>query len=67
MLSLSRKRNESIVIGSGPDAVTVTVLQVERGKVRLGIDAPQHVLVDRKEVRDSRDAEREAAPCPRSH
>jgi carbon storage regulator len=47
MLVLSRKRNESIVIG---DDIEVSVLSVAGEKVRLGIDAPRDIPVFRKEV-----------------
>lgn len=48
MLVLSRHVNESIQIG---DEVTVTVIEIRGDKVRLGIDAPTEVAVDRTEVR----------------
>jgi len=47
MLVLSRKENESIVIG---DDVFVVVVQIRRDKVRLGIEAPKEVTVHRREV-----------------
>lgn len=47
MLVLSRKKNEQIVIG---DRIFVTLVEVKRGHVRLGIDAPKDVPVHRKEV-----------------
>jgi carbon storage regulator len=47
MLVLTRKRNESIVIG---DDIEVSVLSVAGEKVRLGIDAPRDIPVFRKEV-----------------
>lgn len=49
MLVLSRTRDESIVIGDG---VTVTIVDIRGDKVRLGIDAPKHVPVHRREVKD---------------
>jgi carbon storage regulator len=48
MLILSRRPNESLVIGS---EVTLTVLGIKGNQVRLGIDAPRDVVVDRAEVR----------------
>ena len=60
MLVLTRKTNQSIMIG---DDIEVTVLAVSRDKIRLGIAAPRDVPVFRKEVylsiqeRDSADAE----------
>lgn len=47
MLVLSRKRNESIVIG---DNVVVTLIDIRGDKIRLGIEAPQDIPVHRKEV-----------------
>ena len=47
MLVLTRKTNQSIMIG---DDVEVTVLAVSRDKIRLGIAAPKDVPVYRKEV-----------------
>ena len=48
MLVLSRKANQGVWIG---DSVFVTVLRIERGRVKLGIEAPADVAVDRAEVR----------------
>ncbi|MCH2128481.1 MAG: carbon storage regulator CsrA [Pirellulaceae bacterium] len=47
MLVLSRHRDESIMIG---DDVVVTIVDIRGDKVRLGIDAPQHIPVHRQEV-----------------
>jgi carbon storage regulator len=47
MLVLSRKRNETLVIGNG---ITVTVLAVDGDRVKLGIVAPSEVPVHREEV-----------------
>jgi carbon storage regulator len=49
MLVLSRKVGEVITVGS---SVTVTVLGLDRGIVRLGIDAPKSIPVHRKEIHD---------------
>lgn len=48
MLVLSRKSGEGVVIG---DCVRVVVVEVRGDKVRLGIEAPPEVEVDREEVR----------------
>ncbi len=59
MLILSRRLNESIVIG---DEVVVTVLEVRGDQVRLGIRAPRHVTVHREEVqREIMEQNRQAA------
>ncbi len=47
MLVLTRKSNQSIMIG---DEIEVSVLSVMGEKVRIGIQAPQHVPVFRKEI-----------------
>lgn len=49
MLVLTRKVNQSIIIG---DDVEVVVLEVRGEQVRLGIKAPKTVAVHRKEVYD---------------
>ena len=47
MLVLTRKTNQSIMIG---DDIEVTVLAVARDKIRLGITAPREIPVYRREV-----------------
>lgn len=49
MLTLTRKPGERIVIGNDID---ITIVEVSRGKVRIGIDAPRGMPVHRGEVRD---------------
>jgi len=58
MLVLTRKTNQSIMIG---DEVEVSVLAVSRDKIRLGISAPGEIPVFRKEVYLSIQEERMAA------
>ena len=47
MLILSRKINESFVINNN---IVVTIVEVNRGKVRIGIEAPSDIPVHRKEI-----------------
>ena len=47
MLVLTRKSNQSIMIG---DEIEVSVLSIAGEKVRIGIQAPRDVPVFRKEV-----------------
>mgnify|MGYP001362814979 FL=1 len=47
MLVLSRRRDESIMIGK---EITITIVDVRGDKVRLGIDAPPSISVHREEV-----------------
>jgi carbon storage regulator len=50
MLVLSRKKNESIMIG---DDITLVVVEIRGDKVRLGIEAPAEIPVHRREVYDA--------------
>lgn len=50
MLCLSLHRSQSIVIDGH---IVVTVVEIRGDKVRLGIDAPKDVSVNRKEVEDA--------------
>lgn len=56
MLLLTRRVTEKICIG---DDIVVTVLAINGKQVRLGIDAPKNVAVDREEVRERKLAERQ--------
>lgn len=47
MLVLSRKTKEGIVIGKD---IYITILSIERGRVKIGISAPSDVKVDRAEL-----------------
>jgi len=47
MLILTRKTGETITIG---DNIQIQVLSVKGGQVRIGIDAPREVLVNREEI-----------------
>lgn len=49
MLVLSRKRDESIMIG---DDIQIVIVDIRGDVVRLGINAPRHTSVHRKEVHD---------------
>ncbi len=47
MLILNRKPGESIIID---DKIEVTILEVQDGRVKLGIEAPKSISILRKEV-----------------
>ncbi len=51
MLVLSRKKQQSILIG---DDIEVTVLEVNGSRVQLGISAPREVIVRRSELLESK-------------
>lgn len=59
MLVLIREVDEGLKIG---DEITVTVLEVQGGSVRLGIAAPKEVLVLRKELQARRTLPPESDP-----
>jgi carbon storage regulator len=47
MLVLSRKLGERICIGEN---IFITVVDIDRGKIRLGIDAPRDIPISRQEL-----------------
>lgn len=58
MLVLSRKINESIIIG---DDIVITIVDIRGDKVRVGINAPQKVPVHRQEVYEAIERERKVS------
>lgn len=59
MLALSRKVNESIMIGND---IEITILEVKGDQVKVGISAPKSVPVYRKEIYlQIKESNREAA------
>lgn len=50
MLVLSRNRDEAIMIG---DDIEISIVDIRGDRVRLGITAPTHISVHRKEVHDA--------------
>ena len=61
MLVLSRKESQRIRLG---DSIVITIVKISGDKVRVGIDAPNDVLVlrDELEARDKARALDESAP-----
>ena len=55
MLVLSRRRNEKIVLSGG---IELTVVEIRGDKVRLGLTAPESVIIHRQEVWDAVERER---------
>jgi len=47
VLILTRRVGEKLIIGEN---VTVTVLAIEGNQIRVGIDAPRDVMVNREEI-----------------
>lgn len=55
MLVLTRKMSQRIMIG---DSIVITVVRVDRDRVRLGIEAPRELAVIREELLPERSIER---------
>ena len=49
MLVLTRRLGESIIIANN---IKITLVSVGPGRVKLGIEAPPHIRVDRQEIHD---------------
>jgi len=74
MLILTRKVDQAIVIQGN---IMVTILRVERDRVKLGISAPEEITVLREELLERNGGKREGRanpgekgtppPFPRSH
>ena len=47
MLVLSRKLDESIVIG---DNITIKIISIDKGIVKLGVEAPKDISIVRSEL-----------------
>ena len=52
MLSLTRKVGQSIVIGGN---IVVKVISIQGGQVRLAVDAPKDVTIQRPEAAEAKD------------
>lgn len=52
MLALKRKPNESVTIG---DDITVHVVSIGGGQVKLAFDAPKHIRIMRSELTNGQD------------
>jgi len=48
MLILSRRIGESLVIGD--HEIMVTILSAKGNQVRVGVEAPKHIAVNREEI-----------------
>lgn len=47
MLALSRKKDESIIIGNN---IEITILDIKGDQIKIGVNAPKSVPIYRKEV-----------------
>jgi carbon storage regulator len=58
MLILTRRAGEALRIG---DDIELTVMAVSGSQVRIGINAPRNIAVDRKEIAERKRRDAEAA------
>jgi len=62
MLVLSRRPREELVLHTDDGfKITVMVLGITGNQVRIGVDAPKEVHIDRREVYDKKQAEKAAS------
>ena len=58
MLVVTRKQDESLIIS---DNIEVTILEVSKDKVKIGISAPKEVKIIRSELKDAQQTNEQAA------
>ena len=58
MLILTRKKNESVIIDGN---IEVKIIELEDGRVKIGIEAPREIEILRKELYDGMQEENKAA------
>ena len=58
MLVVTRKLDESLIIS---DNIEITVLEIGKDKVKIGVNAPKEVKVIRSELKDARQTNEQAA------
>jgi carbon storage regulator len=61
MLILTRRPQESIRLGA---RIRITILGFKGNQVRIGIEAPTDVSIDREEVWERKQQERRSMPAP---
>ena len=58
MLVVTRKTDESLIIS---DNIEITVLEITKERVKIGISAPKDVKIIRSELCDAQNANRESS------
>jgi carbon storage regulator len=62
MLVLSRRLNEQIVVNNN---VVITVIEIERGKIKLGFEADPGIPIHRMEIHTQLHSDQAAPETPR--
>ncbi len=65
MLVIKRRNGERLAITLGGQVVWVQVLETWEGSARLGIDAPQDVVILREEIMSRNRLNAEVPSCPK--
>lgn len=58
MLILTRKKDESLVLDN---QIVIKIIEINESSVRLGIEAPKHIEIHRKEIYDKIQEENKSA------
>lgn len=62
MLVISRKKNEALIIKGRDGDIRIVLIEGDRGKARLGIEAPKGYIILREElIAEVRDSNRMSA------
>jgi carbon storage regulator len=61
MLVITRKTNEGIIIS---DNIEITVLEINKDRVKIGISAPKEVRIIRNEILQTEEINRQASEVP---
>lgn len=61
MLCLSRKVGEKIVVG---DDITITLIEIDRNRIRLAFEAPKGVKIFRSELLEGKDSHEPSSKAP---
>ena len=62
MLVVTRKTDESLIIS---DNIEITVLEITKDKVKIGIKAPKEVSIIRSELKDAKQTNEQSASASR--
>ncbi len=58
MLVVSRKTDESLIIA---DNIEITVLEISKDRVKIGVSAPRDIRIIRNELRDAQNTNKESS------